>query len=455
MSPTTPIRFVTTEEIRAALTMPAAIRAVERRSSSSRPGGPSSRPGQASRSPARGRRPWSCRPTCPARIGSASSSSRSARTIRPRVCLSPRPSRSSWTPSSGRRWPSSRPATLQLSGRAPRPARPPTSWPARMPGSRPSSAPASRAGPSSKRSRPSGRSARPSSSTPTPGRRPPSPRRWDARSASRSSRPTPRRRFDDADIVSTVTTSAVPVFRDGDLKPGVHINAVGSYKPHVREIPGETVRRAALFVDERRSALEEAGDILIPLREGLFGEGHIRAEIGQVLAGLAPGRRSDDEIDPLQIRRQRRRGPGRSRPGPRLKDDHGVHQHPQRRPRAGHARALELAHGRVLSHRTPRPLPARRRAGPGQLHVRSRRLLRRDLPPAGRRPGPGGGPSRLAHHRRPLRPSADARAEAWPEDRNSRSPRSKSPSTRTPWPSRSHRRPAGLCARRPARSAGG
>jgi ornithine cyclodeaminase/alanine dehydrogenase-like protein (mu-crystallin family) len=100
----------------------------------------------------------------------------------------------------------------------------------------------------------------------------------------------------DADVVSTVTTSAVPVLRDGDLKPGVHINAVGSYKPHVRELPGETVRRAALFVDERRSALEEAGDILIPLREGLIGADHIRAEIGQVLAGLAPGRRSDDEI---------------------------------------------------------------------------------------------------------------------------------------------------------------
>lgn len=100
----------------------------------------------------------------------------------------------------------------------------------------------------------------------------------------------------DADIVSTTTTAATPVLRDGDLKPGVHINAVGSYKPHVREIPGETVRRAALFVDERRSALEEAGDILIPLREGLIGEDHIRAEIGQVLAGLAPGRRSEDEI---------------------------------------------------------------------------------------------------------------------------------------------------------------
>lgn len=99
-----------------------------------------------------------------------------------------------------------------------------------------------------------------------------------------------------ADIVCTATTSAVPVFRDRDLRPGVHINAVGSYKPHIRELPGETVRRARLFVDEKRSVLEEAGDILIPLGAGLIGQDHIRAEIGEVLAGLKPGRGSDDEI---------------------------------------------------------------------------------------------------------------------------------------------------------------
>lgn len=99
----------------------------------------------------------------------------------------------------------------------------------------------------------------------------------------------------EADIVSTATTSATPVFRDADLKAGVHINAIGSYKPHIRELPGETVGRARLFVDDRRAALEEAGDILIPLREGLIGEGHIRGEIGEVLAGLKPGRTADDE----------------------------------------------------------------------------------------------------------------------------------------------------------------
>lgn len=100
----------------------------------------------------------------------------------------------------------------------------------------------------------------------------------------------------EADVICTATTSAVPVFSDGDLKPGVHINAVGSYKPHIREIPGETIRRARVYVDQRQACLEEAGDLIIPLREKLIDEGHIRAEIGEVLAGLKPGRSSDDEV---------------------------------------------------------------------------------------------------------------------------------------------------------------
>jgi ornithine cyclodeaminase/alanine dehydrogenase-like protein (mu-crystallin family) len=99
-----------------------------------------------------------------------------------------------------------------------------------------------------------------------------------------------------ADIICTATTSAVPVFSDKDLKPGVHINAIGSYKPHVREIPGETIQRAGVYVDQRQACLEEAGDLIIPLREGLIDKGHIRAEIGEVLAGLKPGRGSGDEV---------------------------------------------------------------------------------------------------------------------------------------------------------------
>ena len=99
-----------------------------------------------------------------------------------------------------------------------------------------------------------------------------------------------------ADIICTATTSIVPVFSDGDLKPGVHINAIGSYKPHVREIPGKTIKRAGVYVDQRQACLDEAGDLIIPLREKLIDEGHIRAEIGEVLAGLKPGRSSEDEV---------------------------------------------------------------------------------------------------------------------------------------------------------------
>jgi ornithine cyclodeaminase/alanine dehydrogenase-like protein (mu-crystallin family) len=99
-----------------------------------------------------------------------------------------------------------------------------------------------------------------------------------------------------ADIICTSTTAAAPVFSDENLKPGVHINAIGSYKPHVREIPGETIRRARVYVDQRQACLEEAGDLIIPLRQNLIDESHILAEIGEVLAGLKPGRRSDEDI---------------------------------------------------------------------------------------------------------------------------------------------------------------
>ncbi|MDP6635373.1 MAG: hypothetical protein QGG42_10770 [Phycisphaerae bacterium] len=100
----------------------------------------------------------------------------------------------------------------------------------------------------------------------------------------------------EADIVCTATTSETPVFDDADLTPGVHINAVGSYKPLVREIPSETVVRARLVVDETTAILEEAGDLLIPINEGLIGPSHICAELGQIVSGDKTGRRNDDEV---------------------------------------------------------------------------------------------------------------------------------------------------------------
>ena len=99
-----------------------------------------------------------------------------------------------------------------------------------------------------------------------------------------------------ADVLCTTTASAEPVVEREWLKPGVHINAVGSSIPTARELDSQTVADASLFVDRRESTLNEAGDFLIPQREGLIGPDHIRAELGELLLGTAEGRRSDDEI---------------------------------------------------------------------------------------------------------------------------------------------------------------
>jgi ornithine cyclodeaminase len=99
-----------------------------------------------------------------------------------------------------------------------------------------------------------------------------------------------------ADVIVTATTSRDPVVRREWLKAGVHINAVGSGIPTARELDTATVADAALFVDRRESTLNEAGDYLIPAAEGAIGPEHIRAELGEVLVGAAPGRTSPDEL---------------------------------------------------------------------------------------------------------------------------------------------------------------
>lgn len=99
-----------------------------------------------------------------------------------------------------------------------------------------------------------------------------------------------------AQIVCTATTSSTPVFEDRDLAAGVHINAVGSWRPRTAEIPPDTVCRARVFVDHRVAALEEAGDLLMPLQEDRITAEHIRAELGDLIAGRVAGRQASDEI---------------------------------------------------------------------------------------------------------------------------------------------------------------
>ena len=100
----------------------------------------------------------------------------------------------------------------------------------------------------------------------------------------------------DADIISTATTSSTPVFDDVDLKPGVHINAVGSYTPEMQEIPSETIQRALVTVDSKDSVLAESGDLIQPIQEGLITADHIHAEIGEIVLNRKPSRQDDDQI---------------------------------------------------------------------------------------------------------------------------------------------------------------
>jgi ornithine cyclodeaminase/alanine dehydrogenase-like protein (mu-crystallin family) len=95
----------------------------------------------------------------------------------------------------------------------------------------------------------------------------------------------------DADVICTATTSAQPVLDGRLLKPGAHINGVGSYTLQMQEVDAVTVSRARLFVDSRTAALAEAGD-LVSAHTGP----EDWTELGEVVAGLKPGRQSPDEI---------------------------------------------------------------------------------------------------------------------------------------------------------------
>jgi len=99
-----------------------------------------------------------------------------------------------------------------------------------------------------------------------------------------------------ADLVCTTTAAREPILEGQWLRPGVHVNAVGACFPTARELDTEAVRRSRIFVDRMESAMNEAGDLLIPIREGAIQADAIAGELGSVLAGRLPGRRAPDEI---------------------------------------------------------------------------------------------------------------------------------------------------------------
>jgi ornithine cyclodeaminase len=99
-----------------------------------------------------------------------------------------------------------------------------------------------------------------------------------------------------ADVVIAATNSSTPVFNGHDLAPGVHVNAIGSFRPDMQEVDEITVRRAKVVVDQREAALSESGDLVIPIQKGIITRQHVHAELGEIIGGAKCGRESDEEI---------------------------------------------------------------------------------------------------------------------------------------------------------------
>ena len=100
----------------------------------------------------------------------------------------------------------------------------------------------------------------------------------------------------EADVICTATPSKKSLFDHEDLSPGVHINAIGSFKPYMQEIPVETVINSKVIVDRIESCRVEAGDLIIPVEQGKWSFDMVYGELGQLISGEVSGKDPDGEI---------------------------------------------------------------------------------------------------------------------------------------------------------------
>ncbi len=98
------------------------------------------------------------------------------------------------------------------------------------------------------------------------------------------------------DILSLATTATTPIIDSEWVKPGTHINGIGSHAVGVRELDTATVVKSKLVCDQVDACLAEAGDVQIPIEEGALNPGDIYGEIGELITGTKAGRESDEEV---------------------------------------------------------------------------------------------------------------------------------------------------------------
>lgn len=100
----------------------------------------------------------------------------------------------------------------------------------------------------------------------------------------------------ESDVICTCTTATEPLFDGHWLKPGTHLNLVGAFQRHTREVDDETVRRARIVVDTYDGCLAEAGDLLIPLQNGMIDQSYVMADLHEITSGKKTVRTSRDGI---------------------------------------------------------------------------------------------------------------------------------------------------------------
>jgi alanine dehydrogenase len=106
----------------------------------------------------------------------------------------------------------------------------------------------------------------------------------------------PRDAVAEADIICVVSAATTPVLESGWIRAGTHINAVGAHRPRERELDSGTIKRARVFVDYLPSAMEEAGDVLIPIDEHVIDRTHVLGDLTSLVTNRAPGR-----VDPKDV----------------------------------------------------------------------------------------------------------------------------------------------------------
>jgi alanine dehydrogenase len=100
----------------------------------------------------------------------------------------------------------------------------------------------------------------------------------------------------ESDVICTCTTSREPLFNGNWLRPGTHLNLVGAFQPETREVDDITVKRARVVVDTYDGALQEAGDLLTPIKNGVIDRSHIIADLHEIASGKKAARTSAESI---------------------------------------------------------------------------------------------------------------------------------------------------------------